>query len=63
MHGWHEQRDSTDSDAYYDVVALLVAAGTIIDPTWVATDDQGRPTAVWLDGDVRMHAALLGRRG
>jgi hypothetical protein len=58
LHGWHERRGQQDVDSYYEVVGLLVAAGTFIDPTWLATDDRGRPTAEWLAGDVRMLAAL-----
>ena len=61
LHGWHERREQQEVDSYYEVVALLVAAGTFIDPKWAATDERGRPTAEWLDGDLRMHAALVGR--
>jgi hypothetical protein len=58
LHGWHERREQQEVDSYYEVVALLVAAGTFIDPKWLATDDRGRPTAEWLARDVRMLAAL-----
>jgi hypothetical protein len=58
LHGWHERRGQQDVDSYYEVVALLVSAGTFIDPKWLTTDDRGRPTAEWLAGDVRMLAAL-----
>jgi ankyrin repeat protein len=60
LHGWHERREQQDVDSYYEVVALLVAAGTFIDPQWLATDDLGRPTAESLAGDARMLAALTG---
>jgi hypothetical protein len=60
MHGWNDARERGRGEPYYEVVALLVAAGTRIEPQWIATDESGRPTAFWLAGNTRMLAVLTG---
>ncbi len=53
LHGWNEKkRDAASNDAYYDVVALLVAAGAPVEPAWLS-DENAR-------ADARMFAALGG---
>jgi hypothetical protein len=43
MHGWNDARERGRGEPYYEVVALLVAAGTRIEPQWIATDESGQP--------------------
>jgi hypothetical protein len=54
LHGWNEARRHQpfeDTDArYYEVVALLVDAGAVVKPEWLANEDVRR--------DSRMMAAL-----
>ena len=55
MHGWWERRgdDPARREPYYEVVALLVAAGAPVDPEWFGEDNAR--------DDPRMFAALSGR--
>jgi ankyrin repeat protein len=54
LHGWNEQkRDAAVNDAYYDVVALLVAAGAPVETGWLS-DENAR-------ANPRMFAALTGK--
>lgn len=56
LHGWWERRnqDPARHEPYYEIVALLVAAGAPIDPDWL-TDENAKT-------DPRMFAALTGTR-
>jgi ankyrin repeat protein len=62
IYGWSQQPEDADRDRYYDVIALLVAAGAPVDQQWLASDDRGVPLVDWMKGDVRMQEALAGRR-
>ena len=54
LHGWSDhKRDAAANDAYYDVVALLVAAGAPVEPRWL--DDENA------QANPRMFAALSGK--
>jgi hypothetical protein len=54
LHGWNEQkRDAAANDAYYDVIALLVAAGAPVEPGWLS-DESTR-------ANPRLFAALTGK--
>jgi hypothetical protein len=54
LHGWWERRERPAAQApYYEIVALLVAAGAPVDERWLRPDN---PAA-----DPRMFAALTGR--
>jgi ankyrin repeat protein len=54
LHGWNDQkRDGRANEAYYDVVALLVAAGATVEPGWLR-DEVAR-------AHPRMLAALTGK--
>jgi Ankyrin repeats (3 copies) len=51
LHGWNgQERDAAANDAYYDVVALLVAAGATVERRWL-DDENAR-------ANPRMFAAL-----
>jgi ankyrin repeat protein len=50
LHGWLNPSPETMSDGYYHVVALLVAAGSIVEPEWLASEK--------VRADPRMLAAL-----
>jgi ankyrin repeat protein len=54
LHAWSEQKkDAAVSDAYYDVVAFLIAAGAPVEAGWL-NDENAR-------ADPRMFAALSGK--
>jgi len=54
LHGWNERHtDAEAGDSYHDVVTLLVAAGTPVDPQWLSNAK--------VRGDPRMFAALTGK--
>jgi ankyrin repeat protein len=52
IHGWWERRDQAPAarEPYYEIVALLVAAGTPVEKMWLSTDNAS--------ADPRMAAAL-----
>jgi hypothetical protein len=53
LHGWWERRDRPAEQApYYEIVALLVAAGAPVDEIWLRPDNAS--------ADTRMFAALTG---
>ncbi|MGA2073962.1 MAG: ankyrin repeat domain-containing protein [Terriglobia bacterium] len=55
LHGWSErQTDAAANDSYHDVVALLVAAGSRVEPEWLNDEN--------VQGEPRMFAALSGKR-
>jgi hypothetical protein len=55
VHGWWERRDEDPArrEPYYEVVALLVAAGAPVEPAWLSEENANT--------DPRMFAALTGR--
>jgi len=54
LHGWNEQkRDAARNNVYYDVVALLVAAGATVEPGWLNDENA--------HADPRMFRALTGK--
>ncbi len=55
LHGWWERRDDDPArrEPYYDIVALLVAAGAPVEPAWLSEDNAS--------ADPRMAATLTGR--
>jgi ankyrin repeat protein len=54
LHGWNGQKkDAARNNAYYDVVALLVAAGAPVEPGWV--------NDAMAHADPRMFRALTGK--
>jgi hypothetical protein len=55
LHGWRElETDAATNDSYHDVVALLVAAGSRVEPEWLSNEK--------VLGNPRMLAALSGKR-
>ncbi len=60
LYGWGESPSGADRAGYYDVVALLVAAGAKVDPAWLDEKDRGMPLDRMLRADPRMLAALRG---
>jgi len=52
LHGWRDAPTGTARDGYYDVVALLVAAGAAVNPEWLGAEN--------VRSDPRMIAALGG---
>jgi len=56
LHGWFELRDGDAArrEPFYEVVALLVAAGAPVDPDWLSEDNAS--------AEPRMIAALTGRK-
>jgi ankyrin repeat protein len=46
LHGWSENTMAASSDAYYDVVALLVAAGALVEPAWLSVHARAYPRMV-----------------
>lgn len=55
LHGWWERRERpAEQVAYYEVVALLVAAGAPVEDAWLRPDNAS--------ADPRMFAALTGQR-
>ena len=61
LYGWGQQPDRAEQNGYYEVVALLAAAGATLDQAWIDADaDRGFPLGEWVRGDARMQAALTG---
>ena len=55
VQGWWERRDEPPArkEPYYEIVALLVAAGAPVDPVWLSEENART--------DPRMFAALTGK--
>jgi hypothetical protein len=60
LYAWSNPAPETDSSGYYETVALLVAAGAMVDQEWIADPDRGTPVAQKIQTDARMLAALRG---
>ena len=60
LYGWGELTPELKRGNYYEVVALLVAAGAVVDPEWLADPDREMPLPEKLRADPRMLAALGG---
>lgn len=58
LYAWSEPAPENNGSGYYETVALLVAAGAIVDQEWIADPDRGRPLAAKIHADPRMLAAL-----
>ena len=58
LYGWSEPAPEGQHGNYYDVVALLVAAGAFVDPKWLADPDREMPLAAKVHADPRMSSAL-----
>lgn len=56
LYGWGTRPNDADREPYYEVVALLTAAGTKPDPEWIG--DSRPRLAKKIAGDPRMRAAL-----
>ena len=55
LHGWSERKtDAAANNSYHDVVTLLVAAGTPVEPGWLSDEN--------VRGNPHMFAALSGKR-
>jgi len=53
LHGWTESRDDpARRERYYEIVALLVAAGATVEPAWITPEKAS--------AEPRLHAALTG---
>ena len=63
LHGWCDPPPEAERGNYYDVVALLVAAGATVDPAWLDEKDRGVPIAAKVRADGRMIAALTAAVG
>lgn len=61
LYGWGEPAPEGKRGNYYDVVALLVAAGAAVDPEWLADPDREMPLVEKVRADPRMLAALGGQ--
>jgi hypothetical protein len=59
LHGWGDAGPKAKRSHYYDVVALLVAAGATVDPEWLVESNRGFP----LDEKVRAHPRMLAALG
>lgn len=55
LYAWSESPPGTPRDVYYEVVTLLIAAGSTVDRGWI---DQRSRLAAQIRSDVRMKAAL-----
>jgi Ankyrin repeats (3 copies) len=42
LHGWNDASTEAENARYYDVVALLVAAGTPVEPEWLTAERPGQ---------------------
>jgi ankyrin repeat protein len=58
LYGWGERPPGSNREGYYEVVALLVAAGATVAPEWLDEDKRGIPLEQMLRADSRMLAAL-----
>jgi ankyrin repeat protein len=62
LHGWGNPPTDAKPENYYDVVALLVAAGAKVDEAWLADPHQEMPLVQKVRADSRMMAALRGEK-
>jgi ankyrin repeat protein len=58
LYAWGESPPGPKRDRYYEIVALLVAAGATVDPAWLNERDRGFPLDRKIQHDRRMLAAL-----
>jgi ankyrin repeat protein len=58
LYGWCARPPEAKHGRYYEVVALLAAAGATVDPAWLADPDRGFPLTERIRADSRMLAAL-----
>jgi hypothetical protein len=58
LYGWCEPSLEAEPDHYCEVVALLIAAGAVVDWEWLNDPFRGRRIKEKIDGDPRMVAAL-----
>ena len=60
LHGWCEPPYGTPTDRYYDVIALLVRAGAVVNSGWLDDGAASTPFTRKLRADPRMMTALSG---
>ncbi len=58
LYGWGDPPPEANRDGYYKVAALLVAAGAMVDPAWLADPDREIALIEKVRADPRMLAAL-----
>lgn len=58
LYAWGEKKPSPDREKYYEIVRLLVAAGSFVDPDWLNEKDRGYPLEKLITDDKRMAQAL-----
>ena len=58
VYGWGERPVGANRNGYYEVVALLVAAGATVAREWLDEKKRGFPLEAMLRADPRMRAAL-----
>ncbi len=61
FHGWGDPPPGTEPGHYYEVVALLVAAGATVDSAWPADPHHRKRLIEQVRADSRMVAALKGQ--
>lgn len=61
LHAWGEAPPESERRNHYEVVALLVTAGAVVDQEWLADPDREMPLVEKVRGDPRMLAALRGQ--
>jgi ankyrin repeat protein len=61
LHGWTYPAPEANPDGYYEVVARLVGAGSIVDPNWLSDANGDRPIAQKVQADKQMLRALTGK--
>ena len=60
LYAWSDPPPEARRDDYYKVVALLVAAGAIVDQAWLADPNREKPIIQKIHADPRMLSALRG---
>jgi ankyrin repeat protein len=60
LYAWGAPPPEANLEGYYEVVALLVAGGAIVDQDWLADPNRERPLVEKVRADRRMVAALAG---
>jgi ankyrin repeat protein len=60
LYAWGDPAPEAKRAGYYEVVALLAAAGATVDPAWLADPSRERPLVEKVRADARMLAALRG---
>jgi hypothetical protein len=63
LYAWADPPPEAKRGNYYEVVALLIAAGATVDRAWLDHPDRERPITQRVHADPRMQAALRGERG